>query len=110
MDEKCDCDLIHEGEVPHERKYIAEESKRLLRMNQNIQSPSTIAEKVEEFNTRIETAVHYKIPYPRPINVIPGATGRNPSVVTPVYLHSYQQNSEASRGRARRVKAPKYDE
>lgn len=46
--------------------------------------------KITEFEARIETGIHYRIPYPRPVNVVPGATGKDPCAVTPVYLDSYK--------------------
>lgn len=79
--------------------------------NKHIERPSLIAEKLQEFETRIETALHYKIPYPRPTNVAPGATGKDPEVVTPVYLHSYKHESGgSSQTRSRAQKAPVYEE
>lgn len=97
------------GEAEAERNYIRDEVRTLVRKNRNIESTKQIAEKILEFETRIETGIHYKIPYPRPINVIPGATGKNPTFITPVYLHSYQ-GTETSQTPRKSSSIPVYDE
>lgn len=86
------------------------ECRTLVQQNRNLTSPDDIGDKVLEFETRIETAIHYNIPYPRPINVIPGATGKDPQVVTPVYLHSYKYSLDAAAMRVKPNSAPVYDE
>ncbi|CAN8066774.1 unnamed protein product [Agarophyton chilense] len=88
-------------EEPSERSYIVSEAKNLVRRNKGIESEDVIAEKVHEFETRITTGLHYKIPYPRPTNVVPGATGKDPEVITPVYLDSYKQTQSVNRKAAR---------
>lgn len=50
---------------------------------------SEIRQKVAEFEARLEVGVHYKNPYPRFTNVVPGATGEKPDAVNPLYLDSY---------------------
>lgn len=99
-----------EGDVPHEREYIAREVRSLVRKNRDVKSQETVAKKLQEFESRIETGVHYKIPYPRPINVVPGATGKDPVVVTPVYLHSYGSVGSSAASRRKGQRAPVYDE
>lgn len=89
--------------------YIRDELKKLVRQNKSITSARIIQEKVHEFETRIEMGVHYKIPYPRPTNVIPGATGKDPDAVMPVYLHSYRSSNEAQCSR-RKTSIPVYEE
>lgn len=69
-----------------------------MRANKDLTSAQVIREKVHEFETRIETALHYKIPYPRPVNVTPGSTGKDPETVTPVYLHSYKRDPTKAGG------------
>lgn len=97
----------HTGETLSERPYILNEVRTLVRKNKDISSKEQISEKIDEFESRILTGIHYKIPYPRPTNVIPGATGRDPAVVTPVYLHSYGENTHKRR---RNISAPVYEE
>lgn len=38
---------------------------RLFRKNALLEDPTEIDERIEEAETRIEIALHYKIPYPR---------------------------------------------
>lgn len=101
--------FTQKGENTSERPYIREEVRNLVRRNRDIQSPEEIASKVAELETRIETAVHYQIPYPRPVNVMPGATGKNPHVVTPVYLHSYKSSIQRNARGSPQPAAPVYD-
>ena len=103
------CWLIAIGKAEHEREYIRNEVRRLVRRNANIRSEKQIAEKLDEFEARIETGVHYKIPYPRPVNVTPGSTGKTPEVVTPVYLHSYDEKHVRARPQIGHQK-PVYEE
>lgn len=102
--------LSQRWEQESERQYILDEVRRLVRKNKNLTSPQVIDEKIHEFETRIETGVHYKIPYPRPVNVAPGATGKDPNTVTPVYLHSYKSSRDNRRNGPAISKAPVYEE
>lgn len=87
-----------------------------MHANKNLTSNDVIREKVQEFETRIETALHYNIPYPRPVNVAPGSTGKDPETVTPVYLHSYKTNPNTTGsehiegGNRRKSEVPVYDD
>lgn len=102
---------MFEGEASSERPYIRNEVRTLVRKNKDIESKDLIAEKIQEFETRIETGLHYKIPYPRPTNVIPGATGKDPQVVTPVYLHSYKGSLGGTSSKRRKpVSTPIYED
>lgn len=85
--------------------------KTLVRRNKDLTSKDVIAEKLQEFESRIQTGIHYKIPYPRPVNVAPGAIGKNPQVVTPVYLHSYGHASARSGASQKRANtSPVYED
>lgn len=53
-------------------------------------------------------ALHYKIPYPRLTNVIPGSTGEKPETVMPPYMHSYDDVGRAKAGISQR--RPEYEE
>lgn len=88
---------------------MRDEARRLVRQNAKLESADAVEAKVVEFEARIETAIHYRIPYPRPTNVAPGATGKDPQAVTPVYLHSYASGA-ARRNTGTVRRAPVYDE
>lgn len=98
------------GEPSSERQYIKDEVQKLVRRNKFLSDTKQIKEKVHEFETRIETGVHYKIPYPRPVNVAPGSTGKDPETVTPVYLHSYKHGSSKEVSSRRKINVPVYEE
>lgn len=98
------------GEPSSERPYIKDEVQKLVRKNKALKDAERIAEKVLEFETRIVTGVHYKIPYPRPVNVAPGSTGKDPQTVTPVYLHSYKQEGGSGSSTRRKTNVPVYED
>ncbi|XP_050712285.1 LYR motif-containing protein 1-like [Eriocheir sinensis] len=62
------CDPAHTQE---ERAYILEEARQLFRANQHLQDPSEIKEHLVEGESRLEIALHYGTPYPRPVNMPP---------------------------------------
>lgn len=103
-------DVQMTGNEPSERPYILNEVRSLVRRNKDITSAGLVTEKIDEFESRIETGIHYNIPYPRPINVIPGCTGKDPQVITPIYLHSYRQGIAAPYVRKRANSAPVYED
>jgi len=59
-----------------EREFIATEAKTLFRNNQDLTDPKAIADCVHEAQARLDLAVHYKTPYPRPLNVPPNSLAR----------------------------------
>lgn len=59
------------SETKVERNYIAEETQNLFKANKNIQEPNEILEHVREAEARLTMAVHYRNPYPRPVNLPP---------------------------------------
>ena len=71
-----------------DRSYIRSEAGRLFRVNAGERDPEEVEKKLFEGESRLELGVHYGIPYPRPFNVIPGATGQTREAVRPAYLHS----------------------
>lgn len=93
---------LDEGEPHFEQEYIMNEVRTLVRKNRDLRSSELIEKKIQEFEARIVTGVHYKIPYPRPVNVVPGATGKDPEMVTPVYLDSYKTKDSMSSKNIRR--------
>eukprot|EP00871_Galdieria_phlegrea_P005166 jgi/Galph1/5650/GphlegSOOS_G4260.1 len=73
-----------------EAEYIRQEARRLFRLNKDLQSSQEIEEKLFEGQSRVELGIHYRIPYPRPYHVVPGATGKTRDMVKPAYMASYQ--------------------
>mmetsp|Transcript_35942 Transcript_35942/g.143667 ORF Transcript_35942/g.143667 Transcript_35942/m.143667 type:complete len:99 (+) Transcript_35942:260-556(+) len=63
----------------------------LFRKNQFVVGVEEIEEKLFEGESRLELALHYKIPYPRPSNVSPGATGKSKETPRPAYMSSYDE-------------------
>lgn len=51
------------------RNYIVEEAKQLFRQNRNMQDIQQIRQCLREAESRLALALHYKTPYPRPVNV-----------------------------------------
>ncbi|CAM1312400.1 LYRM1 (predicted) [Pycnogonum litorale] len=54
-----------------EREYIINETKELFRKNSNVSDEAQIREHIKEANARLEIALHYRNPYPRPVNLPP---------------------------------------
>uniref|UniRef100_UPI0035901FB2 LYR motif-containing protein 1 n=1 Tax=Myxine glutinosa TaxID=7769 RepID=UPI0035901FB2 len=84
-----------------EKIYIEEEARTLFRKNKQLQDLGKIRSCIEECETRIELALHYKIPYPRPMNVphtgLAGASARKLRTqerlrkrAKPIYLQSQE--------------------
>ncbi|KRX69791.1 UNC93-like protein MFSD11 [Trichinella sp. T6] len=53
------------------KRYIVEEARRLFKQNKTLTNPIEIEELIREGRTRIEIAVHYGNPYPRPVYAFP---------------------------------------
>ncbi|XP_013788891.1 LYR motif-containing protein 1-like isoform X2 [Limulus polyphemus] len=56
-----------------ERKYIINEAKELFRKNKNLKNEEEIKSRLMEADSRLQMALHYRIPYPRPVNLPPQA-------------------------------------
>ncbi|GJQ13777.1 hypothetical protein GpartN1_g5568.t1 [Galdieria partita] len=91
---------------PDEAQYIREEADRLFHQNKNVASQEEIEEKLFEGRTRLELGIHYKIPYPRPYHVVPGATGKTRDMIKPAYMASYDWDLSHSHT-TREAKRPK---
>ncbi|KAL4239832.1 hypothetical protein ACF0H5_000634 [Mactra antiquata] len=52
-----------------ERKYIKEETRRLFRKNLQLTDEEVIRQHIQEGRTRLELALHYQNPYPRPVHL-----------------------------------------
>ncbi|XP_064644393.1 LYR motif-containing protein 1-like [Lineus longissimus] len=83
-----------------EREYIKDEARRLFKRNKELTDEDEIKQHVKEANSRLEMAIHYKNPYPRPLNypqtLLPPSERRKPislektmKQAKPVYMKSY---------------------
>ncbi len=52
-----------------ERAYITEETKKLFRQNAGVSDAEQVRQHLLEAETRLTMAEHYRIPYPRPVNL-----------------------------------------
>ncbi|CAG7836538.1 unnamed protein product [Allacma fusca] len=59
-----------------EKDYIKKEAQALFRKNGDLTDSQAIADCIREAEARIEIALHYQIPYPRPVNVPPLSMAR----------------------------------
>ena len=80
-----------------EREYIREEAMTLFRRNRSI-APEVVPHKLFEAETRMELALHYRIPYPRLPFVQKGVDFSSMTAThaeefqrdhRPAYMHSY---------------------
>lgn len=60
-----------EEDTRHERDYICTETREHFRKNQHLTDPATIRSYLDQAQSRLTIAMHYKIPYPRPVNLPP---------------------------------------
>lgn len=56
-----------------EQFYIISETKDIFRRNKHIQDTEAIKECLREGQSRLDLALHYHNPYPRPVNLAPSA-------------------------------------
>jgi len=85
-----------------DRLYIRNEARTLFRQNKNIETKDVILEHLQEAEARIGIALHYKIPYPRPVNLpqnqLPPGKGKYKSrdrlvkMTKPIYIKSYDDD------------------
>ncbi|XP_065898537.1 LYR motif-containing protein 1-like [Dysidea avara] len=80
-----------------ERLYIKNEARRLFSLNKHITDEDDIQKCLDEANARVELAIHYRNPYPRPVHVAPAfvpaskrkkVQSRRSEQSKPVYMHS----------------------
>ncbi|KAI9561958.1 hypothetical protein GHT06_012921 [Daphnia sinensis] len=88
-----------------ERKYILNETKHWFLVNRNVHDPQAIKDHLQEAEARLEMALHYRNPYPRPVNLPPKTVtvrpGKKHGIVQerlreqsrPVYVKSIDQES-----------------
>uniref|UniRef100_T1JBK8 Complex 1 LYR protein domain-containing protein n=1 Tax=Strigamia maritima TaxID=126957 RepID=T1JBK8_STRMM len=63
----------NEQDTEKERQYIINEVKTQFRRNKNLTDKNEIEKGLLEANARYTIAIHYKIPYPRPVNLPKGS-------------------------------------
>ncbi|XP_062507526.1 LYR motif containing protein 1-like [Corticium candelabrum] len=96
-----------DSDTKEERAYIRNEARSFFRKNSKITDDKEIETCIKEAETRLEMALHYHNPYPRPVNLpfmaVPQALHRKAQLrrlreSKPVYLHSQllQDNSKTS--------------
>ncbi|KAL5473592.1 hypothetical protein EMCRGX_G028094 [Ephydatia muelleri] len=87
------------GQTRDERNYMREEARRLFRMNKDLVDEDGIRVCLNEAQSRIELAIHYRNPYPRAINVPPNYViqskgkkiqAQRMEQSKPVYIHSQE--------------------
>nr|CAH0105284.1 unnamed protein product [Daphnia galeata] len=54
-----------------ERNYILKETRHWFLVNKNVTNTQAIKDHLQEGEARLEMALHYKNPYPRPVNLPP---------------------------------------
>lgn len=93
------------AEIKEEKKYMFDEARTLFRRNKGVLDETEIKEHIRECETRIELALHYQIPYPRPVNIpqstLPPTSARLNKAQErlirqskPVYMKSYDSIKE----------------
>ncbi|KAG8343523.1 putative Complex 1 protein (LYR family) [Trypanosoma vivax] len=60
-------------ETDEDALYVIKETRRLFRQNALITDELAIERKLREAEMRYELALHYRIPYPRPVHKVQGA-------------------------------------
>lgn len=93
---------VSEKDTQEEQKYILNEARKLFRKNMHLTDPKQIQTCMQEAEARLEIAIHYKTPYPRPVNI--PYLGLSPSMskgkkfqeklrkqAKPIYLHSQDE-------------------
>ncbi|XP_052266556.1 LYR motif-containing protein 1-like [Dreissena polymorpha] len=96
--------LGNPGATEEERKYIREESRRLFKKNKSITDEKEVQDHLKEGVTRLDLAIHYRNPYPRPVHlpqhVLHSKTGkrlkgqqRKLEQSKPIYVKSYDDES-----------------
>ncbi|XP_060601934.1 LYR motif-containing protein 1-like [Ruditapes philippinarum] len=66
---KWESSLGNPGSDGKERIYIRDEARRLFKRNKSITDVEEIKQHLKEGQTRLELALHYKTPYPRPVHL-----------------------------------------
>lgn len=88
-----------------EKEYIVRESSSLFRRNRNIRDPEVIEAKIFEAESRIELALHYRIPYPRPYHYDRTARTESLAYTESAYMHSQDDYLRDSIRQAKQMRA-----
>lgn len=104
LSRKWESALGNPGATEAERQYIADEARKLFRKNKHKKDEEEIREHITEAEARIEIALHYKNPYPRPVHLpqhvlhskvskrLKGQK-RKLEQSQPVYIKSYEEDT-----------------
>lgn len=88
------------ADTEREREYIREEARTLFRRHAQVNDPTQARQYLQEAEARLEMGLHYRNPYPRPVNLPAGVFSPRPgkpvgsvqqrkiSRSRPVYLRS----------------------
>ncbi|KAL5019254.1 hypothetical protein ScPMuIL_004976 [Solemya velum] len=90
----------HLVDTVEEQKYIKNEAAKLFRKNKKIEDLELVEQHIKEGEARMQLALHYKNPYPRPVNIpqnalpprgkkLKKAQKRILDQAKPLYLKSY---------------------
>lgn len=86
-----------------EGAYIRNEARTLFRKNKDIREEKEIRQCLNEAHARLEMALHYNNPYPRPVNLPPNyvrssshqkAQTRRTKQSKPVYIRSLDNHNQ----------------
>ncbi|XP_063961741.1 LYR motif-containing protein 1-like [Lytechinus pictus] len=92
------------SETKSEREYIKAETKELFRKNRQLTDVEEIRLCIQEGESRLAMAMHYRTPYPRPVNIpyggLPPSTSKGKKAqvrlrkqAKPVYMKSHDEYS-----------------
>jgi len=92
-----------EDQTVVEREYIRDETRRLFRANQHIETAAggggreegdEVRERLREAEARITMAEHYRNPYPRPVNLPPRSYAKKEGKVTGKAIRKLNERSK----------------
>ncbi|XP_041363496.1 LYR motif-containing protein 1-like [Gigantopelta aegis] len=90
------------AETNIERKYIISEARSLFRKNKEVTNNDEIKEFIREAEARIELALHYKNPFPRPMNI--------PQSTLPFTGHAMTKSQKTAMKRAKPIYLKSYND
>ena len=80
-----------------EQEYIKTETKTQFRKNKHLTDNEQIKERISEAKLRLELAIHYKNPFPRPLgyplNYVPKGKGKRKDEIFKQSIPSYLKSS-----------------